>query len=111
MARDPIPPRIAAVAATVLLGWIVVACGLFPPAVSAPEECHWPPDTPLSFAGESSLGALGIGDAIIGPERDRLTIYVTPVPLDNGFREFCAVRQDGSLGGSVPDDWQPPLVP
>ena len=96
---------------TALLGGIVAACGALQQGSAAPEECRWPPDTELAFAGESSLNALGIGSDIIGPGRDRMWIYVTVDPLDEGFREFCAVRPDSTLGGSVPDEWQPPLLP
>jgi hypothetical protein len=80
----------------------------------------------FAFVGETSLVALGLGEAFGGgPEASRIgMIWVTanpvaiaqPVPAGGGKvadvpaqRWVCVQFADGSgMGGSVPDDWAPP---
>ena len=110
--------RPSALIAWVLLPVLLVAgCGVSPvdtptPApvptmpVAAANACQWARGTPLAFAGETSLGELGISAADSATEKRRLPIYVTADPNPSGFREFCAVRPGGAIGGTLPEEWE-----
>lgn len=82
----------------------------------------------FAFVGETTLGAIGLGD-FAGPEDARVgTVWVTAgkVQIDMGrgpappggpqmvpdpTRMVCVQWPDGSgMSGPVPDDWQPPVA-
>ena len=76
-------------------------------------RCEFPDDVPLSFAGETTLGDLGIPPREAGDER--VYAWVTAVAIQfpsstNPYRAACAERDDGTFVFSAypgPLDSQP----
>jgi hypothetical protein len=105
-----------------LLAASLSACGWLP-SEEAPPGCAFPDGAALSFAGETSLAALGLADGSnfdnrigrIYVSRDKLP-YTGSIPIGvdgpvavPDVRQYCALYADdiSALGG-VPDGWSPP---
>lgn len=111
---------LAALAAAVVL----TGCGSITSNAPRPEFSECGQTTDFSFVGETSLDAIGLGDA--GPESSRVgMVWVTadaiampggPMPIGAGpepaaARMVCVEWPDGSgMSMTINDDWQPPLA-
>lgn len=100
----------------IALGLLVVAvlagCGL--PGTVAPEDCGFPPGTPLAFSGRTTMNQIGLVDR--DPEQvhgnDRADIHVTLEPIEaHGLRGRMACVMYVDFGGieivEVPSGWVP----
>ena len=114
--------RIGALLLALALATTGVACGLLP-FTRAPNECAFPEDTRLAFAGRTTLKRLGLNFDLPHSETAAM-VYVTAEPVPHTFsvphgaevppdqRLYCAIFDDDAVGlsahGGVPDDWSPP---
>jgi hypothetical protein len=114
-----------------LLGACAVANplpGVAEPAIPGADPEMFPEcqNAELAFAGETTLGALGLNEFGGGPEANRVgLIWVTAVPVDMDMgpapdgkggaapaqRIVCVQWPDGSgMMGPIDDAWQPPSI-
>ena len=84
-------------AAGILAAASLTACGLVSPIGEPPAICEFPPDVPLSFAGEATLGEVGL--AAPGGEELPAHVWITAEPIlfvsGETTRVICAVTGDG----------------
>lgn len=113
-------PTLVAIALIVGLA----GCGVAQPANLSPEFTECGQTTNFAFVGETSLSAIGLGDA--GPDSSRVgMVWVTadaipmggaPMPLGGGpepepMRMVCVEWADGSgMSMSIDAGWQPPFA-
>jgi hypothetical protein len=105
--RPPLP----ALRVTLLFLVIAVAAVACEPVVvgTAPPECEFPPGVALSFAGDTTLGEVGL--AAPGGEALRARAWITADPIlfesaGTTTRVVCAALEDGTFALSpypVPD--------
>ena len=88
------------------------ACGL--PRTTAPEECAFPPGTPLAFSGRTTMNRVGL--IVTDPEQihgnDRADIHVTLEPIQAlGLRGRMACVAYVDFAGieiiEMPSGWVP----
>lgn len=96
--RAPLP----ALRVTMLGAVLAVAVAACEPIVvgTAPPECEFPPGAALSFAGETTLGEVGL--AAPGGETLRARAWITadPIAFESAgitTRVICAELDDGTL--------------
>jgi hypothetical protein len=101
---------------------VLTACGFAPAGNLSPEFTECNQTTNFAFVGQTSLDAIGLGDA--GPDSSRVgMVWVTadpiampggPMPIGVGpepaaSRMVCVEWPDqGGMAMSIDDDWQPP---
>lgn len=108
-------------------GCAIAGMGVAEPAVvGGNQPMVWPEcqTAELAFAGESTLGALGLNDFAGGPDANKVgMIWVTAVPVSMGgpapmpvgggkgadipaARMVCVQWPDGTgMAGNIPDEW------
>jgi hypothetical protein len=108
--------------ALTVIALVLGACGMLPATAEAPSECGFPEGAALSYAGETSLAALGVSRDNSG-DGDLARIFVTrdavpywgslpntpdgpPTVADH--RQYCAIHREWLRIGGVADDWAPP---
>ena len=77
----------------------LAACGILSPIGPPPAMCQFPDGVPLSFAGETTLGEVGLASP--GGEDLPAKVWITaePIlyePIGRTTRMFCAVEANGS---------------
>jgi hypothetical protein len=116
------PLRHALVAIALMVA--LAGCGVAQPANLSPEFTECGQTTNFAFVGETSLSAIGLGDA--GPESSRVgMVWVTadaipmggpPMPLGGGpepepMRMVCVEWPDQSgMSMSIDPGWEPPFA-
>jgi hypothetical protein len=111
---------------TVALAFGIAGCGWFRQTVAlpvdaplTPAKCAWPADTPLSFAGWTTLAAARLADADdpVGTRRvfalASRDAFIRPyegtkLTPDVASRQLCAIDGTGMfMQVEIPDDWVP----
>lgn len=113
-----VPRRVGLVGVVAL---VLTACGSVITTDVADPECGFPADTPLSFAGATSLRELDLHASL----DEEGTVYISREPIvpvdvceDVGVapaRLYCIVYPEGAglrtQVGPLPDGWSPPASP
>ena len=106
MVRTPrmtgVPPPLSPLRVAMLGVALGVACAGCEPIVvgAAPSECEFPPGVALSFAGDTTLGEVGL--AAPGGESLRARAWITADPIlfesaGTTNRVICAKLEDGGF--------------